>query len=43
MTGTNHMPLYKRNYHCDNCGMVEDGDVNASINLKQAKSYTVIV
>lgn len=37
------MPLYKRNYHCDNCGMIEDRDVNASINLKQAKSYTVIV
>lgn len=37
------MPLYKREYRCNNCGMIEDRDINASINLKQAKDYTVIV
>ena len=37
------MPLYKRTYQCDNCGLEIDRDINASINLKQAKDYTVIV
>lgn len=37
------MPLNKRIYKCENCGMIEDRDINASINLKQAKDYTVIV
>lgn len=37
------MPLNKRIYKCENCGMIEDRDINASINLKQAKNYTVIV
>lgn len=37
------MPLYKRIYKCENCGNKEDRDINASINLKQAKEYTVLV
>ena len=37
------MPLYKRTYKCNNCGMIEDRDINASINLKQAKDYTILV
>ncbi len=37
------MPLYKRTYQCEQCGLEMDRDINASINLKQAKSYTVIV
>lgn len=37
------MPLNKRLYECKNCGMIEDRDINASINLKQAKEYTVLV
>ena len=37
------MPLNKRTYKCNNCGNKEDRDINASINLKQAKDYTVIV
>lgn len=37
------MPLNKRIYKCENCGMIEDRDINASVNLKQAKDYTVIV
>lgn len=37
------MPLYKRIYQCNNCGLIEDRDINASINLKQAKNYTLIV
>lgn len=37
------MPLNKRVYKCENCGTIEDRDINASINLKQAKDYTVIV
>ncbi|BCG66314.1 transposase [Staphylococcus phage vB_SsapH-Golestan101-M] len=37
------MPLNKRTYECDNCGTIEDRDINASINLKQAKDYTILV
>lgn len=37
------MPLNKRVYKCENCGTIEDRDINASINLKQAKEYTVLV
>ena len=37
------MPLYKRIYKCNNCGMIEDRDINASINLKQSKEYTILV
>ena len=35
--------LKKTRYECKNCGMIEDRDINASINLKQAKEYTVLV
>lgn len=37
------MPLYKRIYKCEKCGLEIDRDINASINLKQASDYTVIV
>ncbi|MFC3610843.1 putative transposase [Staphylococcus piscifermentans] len=37
------MPLNQRTYHCPHCGMIKDRDINASINLKQATDYTVIV
>lgn len=37
------MPLYKRIYKCEQCGFEIDRDINASINLKQATNYTVIV
>lgn len=37
------MPLYKRIYKCNQCGFEIDRDINASINLKQALNYTVIV
>ncbi|BCG66437.1 transposase [Staphylococcus phage vB_SsapH-Golestan101-M] len=37
------MPLNKRIYKCENCGTIEDRDINASINLKQAKDYTILV
>lgn len=37
------MPLNKRVYRCNHCGLEMDRDINASINLKQAKDYTVIV
>ncbi|AKA61333.1 transposase [Staphylococcus phage Stau2] len=37
------MPLNKRIYECDNCDMIEDRDINASINLKQAKEYTILL
>lgn len=37
------MPISKRIYKCNNCGNKEDRDINASINLKQAKEYTVLV
>ena len=37
------MPLYKRTYQCEQCGLEMDRDINASINLKQATDYIVIV
>ncbi|WP_422785083.1 RNA-guided endonuclease InsQ/TnpB family protein [Staphylococcus hominis] len=37
------MPLHKRIYKCEQCGFEIDRDINASINLKQALDYTVIV
>ena len=37
------MPLYKRIFKCNHCGMIEDRDINASINLKNTINYTVIV
>lgn len=37
------MPLHLRMYNCDNCGLEIDRDLNASINLKQTKEYTVLV
>lgn len=37
------MPLHLRKYNCDNCGLEIDRDLNASINLKQAKEYTILV
>ena len=37
------MPLHLRTYNCDNCGVSIDRDLNANINLKQAKEYTVLV
>ena len=37
------MPLKERTYECGNCGLTIDRDLNASINLKQTKEYTVLV
>lgn len=37
------MPLHVRTYDCDNCGMSLDRDLNASINLRNSKEYTVLV
>lgn len=37
------MPLHVRIYNCDNCGLEKDRDLNASINLKQSKEYSVLV
>ena len=37
------MPLNVRVYKCENCGLEMDRDLNASINLKQTKEYTVLV
>ena len=37
------MPLKERTYNCKNCGLEIDRDLNASINLKQTKKYTVLV
>lgn len=41
--GRQPMPLSKREYKCGNCGLEIDRDLNASINLKQTKEYTVLV
>ena len=30
------MPLHKRKYHCNQCGMVLDRDINASKNIRMA-------
>jgi putative transposase len=35
------LKLSDRIYICDNCGFVEDRDVNASINLRDAKQYKI--
>lgn len=37
-----NLSLSERTYHCDNCGFECDRDLNASINLSQAKEYTVL-
>ncbi|TCI21559.1 transposase [Exiguobacterium sp. SL-9] len=37
------MLLHVRTYDCEHCGMSLDRDWNASINLKNAKDYTVLV
>ena len=36
------LKLSDRTYRCDECGYVEDRDINASLNLRDAKTYTVI-
>lgn len=35
------LTLKDRIYKCDNCGLIEDRDINAAINLKNAKEYKV--
>lgn len=42
--GNRHpMPLHRRVYKCDNCGLELDRDINASINLMHCMDYTVLV
>ena len=36
------LKLSDRIYRCDECGYVEDRDINASLNLRDAETYTVI-
>ena len=36
------LKLSDRTYRCDKCGYVEDRDINASLNLRDAKTYTII-
>lgn len=36
------MPLHVRTYTCDSCNTSVDRDLNAAINLKNAKEYTVL-
>ena len=36
------LKLSDRTYRCDECGYVEDRDINASLNLRDAKTYTII-
>lgn len=36
------LKLKDRTYKCSECGYVEDRDINASLNLKDAKTYTII-
>ena len=36
------LKLSDRVYKCSECGYVEDRDINASLNLRDAKTYTVI-
>lgn len=36
------LKLSDRTYRCSKCGYVEDRDINASLNLRDAKTYTVV-
>jgi transposase, IS605 orfB family len=36
------LKLSDRTYRCDICGYVEDRDINASLNLRDANTYTII-
>lgn len=36
------LKLKDRTYICSECGYIEDRDINASLNLRDAKTYTVI-
>ena len=36
------LKLSDRTYKCSECGYVEDRDINASLNLRDANTYTVI-
>lgn len=36
------LKLSDRIYHCDNCDTSTDRDINASVNLKNAKEYTIL-
>lgn len=36
------LKLSDRTYRCSECGYVEDKDINASLNLRDAKTYTII-
>lgn len=36
------LKLSDRTYVCSKCGYIEDRDINASLNLRDAKTYTVI-
>lgn len=36
------LKLSDRTYRCSECGYVEDRDINASLNLRDAKTYTII-
>ena len=36
------LKLSDRVYRCSECGYVEDRDINASLNLRDAKTYTVV-
>lgn len=36
------LKLSDRTYICSKCGYVEDRDINASLNLRDAKTYTVV-
>ena len=36
------LKLSDRTYKCSECGYVEDRDINASLNLRNAKTYTII-
>lgn len=36
------LKLSDRTYKCSECGYVEDRDINASLNLRDAKTYTVV-
>lgn len=36
------LKLSDRTYRCSECGYVEDRDINASLNLRDARTYTII-